>query len=166
MQTHPLAATLFLICWLAVWVTTLATWLFDAAGRPIGMHPVAIYLNLLLPFAVGALVGWWRQGPPTGARRIGPSIGAGLQAGLLLIEINLLGELLLWMLLYRLVLGRPLAESGGWLEGAVELAEFAIMSAIVGLLLGATGGLAGGLLAAVLRRARGQGPRAGRAGSP
>lgn len=165
-DAHRLAAALTLACWLAVLVITLATWVFDTTGSPIGMHPVAILLNLFLPFGASALVGWWRLTPPTSLWRIGPSIRAGLLAGMLIVEIDLVGETSLWMLLYRLILGRPLAQSVEALEGVVEFVSFALLSAIIGLLLGMMGGLAGGLLAVVLGYVRGRGRQGGLAGSP
>ena len=104
-------------------------------------------------------MGWWRLASATGPTKLSHSAGAGLLAGLITIEISLVGQLSLWMLLYHWILGRPLAESGGLLEGLVEFLHFTLISGLIGLLIGALGGLTGGLLGAGLHYVRALGRR-------
>ncbi len=145
-HAHRTGTTVFALCWAAIGVFTLATWVFDDSGQTVGMHPAATLLNLALPLAAGALLGWWRRS--TGGA------GAGALAGLHVAEISLLGETLLWLLIYHLLLGRPLApgEGGGVFAGLAEFLEMVVLAGVFGLVLGGLGGLAGGLLSARARQ--------------
>jgi len=141
-QTHRLAAALFLVFWLAIWGITWATW-------QAGMPSLVGGLHLLLLFVAGALVGWWRN-------TTAGSIGGGMLAGLLLYVINyaimLVFEILRWP-------GR--AQPGPELmASSMSLGEeliFFLILAVIGIVLGMVGGLIGALLAAALRRVRGGG---------
>ncbi len=145
-RAHRPETTVFVLCWAAIGVFTLATWVFDDSGQTVGMHPAATLLNLSLPLAAGTLVGWWRRS----------AAGAwdGALTGLHVAEMSLLGESLLWLLIYHLLLGRPLApgEGGGVLGGLAELLEMVVFAGVFGLVLGGLGGLAGGLLSARARQ--------------
>ncbi len=141
-QTHRLAAALFLVFWLAIWGITWATWQES-------MSPLALGLHLLLLFVAGALVGWWRN-------TTAGSIGGGMLAGLLLNVINcaflfVFDEILRWT-------GRaqPDPELTASIEWWGNLPWFLIF-AVIGIVLGMVGGLIGALLAAALRRVRGGG---------
>lgn len=58
---YRLAALLFSVLWVCAWAVTVVTWEHDAAGYSVGMNPVAIPLHLVLPFALGGLVGLGRS---------------------------------------------------------------------------------------------------------
>ena len=137
-QTHRLAAALFLVFWLAIWGITWATW-------QAGMPSLVLGLHLLLPFVAGALVGWWRN-------TTAGSIGGGMLAGLLLCVINfaimLVFEILRWP-------GR--AQPGPELMASSEDLVMGLIYAVIGIVLGMVGGLISALLAAALRRVRGGG---------
>ncbi len=142
-QTHRLAAALFLVFWLALWGITWATW-------QEGMHPLVFGLHVLLLFVAGALVGWWRN-------TTAGSIGGGMLAGLLLCVINLaillvFDEILRWP-------GRPQPdpELNSTTMALWEELLFFLIFAVIGSVLGMVGGLIGALLAAALRRVRGGG---------
>ncbi len=156
-RTYRLAALLFLVWWLAVWCVTVATWVFDEAGTPLGMHPLGIILTLALPFTAALIVGWWQFVPAPRVATLVASVRGGVIVGALVAVISIIGENLLWLLVYPLILRRPLAEAegtGGLLWGLSELLEFVVLSAVIGLVLGALGGLVGGLLASAVRLVR------------
>ena len=140
-QTHRLAAALVLVCWLAIWGITWATW-------QDGMHPLVFGLHVLLLFVAGALVGWWRN-------TTAGSIGGGMLAGLLLCVINLgimfvFDEILRWP-------GRPQPGPEATTMSLWEDLFFGLILAVIGSVLGMVGGLIGALLAAARRRVRGGG---------
>ncbi len=149
-RKHRTIAAAFVVWVQVVWVITLATWVFDQRSVPVGMHPVGLVLNLALPIGAGALVGWWWLDEPGGRRGVVSSAERGMIGGMLAMEASLLGELVLWMVVYRLILGRPLAEvTGGMLGGLTELVEFVVLAANGGLVLGGIGGAVSGLVRAV-----------------
>jgi hypothetical protein len=133
-QTHRLAAALFLVFWLATWGITWATWQQS-------MSPLALGLHSLLLFVAGALVGWWRN-------TTAGSIGGGMLAGLLLCVIN-------WPILLVIDIGSavPLDDEGLIMEALV----MGLICTVIGIVLGMVGGLISALLAAALRRVRGGG---------
>lgn len=144
-REHPRSAGIFLLWWLAVSVITLATWQFEPDGTPLGMHPLATFLSFSVPFIAGGLFGRWASSTGSGCRR-------GMIAGLLAMEVNLVGQTALWMLVYRLILGRPLADAGSLIDALAEFFEFVLMSGVLGLLLGLVGALVFLLFASLLRR--------------
>ena len=121
-QTHRLAAALFLVFWLATWGITWATWQASMSSLALGLH-------LLLPFVAGALVGWWRN-------TTAGSIGGGMLAGLLLCVIN-------WaiMLVFEIGSAMPLDE-----EFIMEALVMGLIYAVIGIVLGMVGGLISALL--------------------
>jgi len=144
-KTHRLAAALFLVFWLAIWVLP---W----PGRGIGIlgwpYNLALYLHLLMAFVAGALAGWWRN--TTAGKLTG-----GMLAGLLFCVID---EAIFMALQSLPALGRPQLVpewiwSGFW---RVALAE-GLIRAVIGIVLGMVGGIISALLAAALRRVRGGG---------
>jgi len=156
LRTHWPAAALFLVFWLAVWGITAATWLF-ADGQPMGMHPLATLLHLLLPFVAGAMAGWWRQAPAARPRGLRAGAGFGLLAGVLVMEANL-------AILFAgdaIMAARLGLDTGPPLDALVEVVDFGLLFGVIGVVQGAAGGLvagllAAGVLAAALRRVRGR----------
>lgn len=146
MRLRWLAVGPFFAWLLSVWGITLELWLFDAGTRDSGGGTLELFLNLTIPFIAGALAGW----PPAASTRLTGLVRSGL-AGLVIMEVNLVGELLLWTTLYHWIVGRPLAELSGPTGGSTEFLDLALTAGVVGLLLGVLGGLAVCLITAFLR---------------
>ncbi len=136
------AVVLFLIWLLAVWAITFETWLFDAGSGAGGINPMALFLNSTVPFMAGALAGWPLSPPATRFRGLLRSA----LAGLLVMEFNLAGELLLWTFPFHWIVGGPLVEPAGLADGLRDLLDLALTAGVVGLLLGVLGGFVTGLL--------------------
>jgi len=113
------------------------------------MHPVAMWLHLLVPFYAGALLGWWRKTPSQPMK--GPR--SSRVSGIVTMEINVA----------VLLVASLIEESRSKLEPAAqqhfavgEYVGWAIILGCVGLVLGLLGGSASELLALVVHRARDQ----------
>jgi hypothetical protein len=148
-QTHRLVASIFLACWLILWIVSVVTWLYDPNGYSAGMPMGVFFVHLLAPLTAGILAGWW-QGNIRG------SIKNGVWAGLLYSVLDFVA-LLVWsgVLIGLGKVDPSVSETMSWWEGVFEALYMGFFQVIIGLVLGAVGGLIAGLLAAVLRRIRG-----------
>jgi hypothetical protein len=138
-----LLSTIFLVFWFTIWWITASTWITTPEKQ--GMHPVVVWLHLLVPFSAGALLGWWRKTPSQPTKGLRSSY----VSGIVTMEINMA----------VLLVAGLIEESGSKLEPAAqqpvayaEWVEWAIILGFAGLLLGLLGGLASGLLALVAHR--------------
>ena len=146
LQTHRLAASIFLACWLILWIVSVATWLYDPAGYSAGMPMEVFYVHLLAPLAAGILAGWWQD-------TIRGSVKNGLWAGLLYSVLDFVA-LLVWsgMLIGLGKVDPTVSETMPWWEGVFEALHMGLAYVIIGLLLGPVGGLIAGLVVAAVRR--------------
>lgn len=145
-QAYRLVASIFLACWVVLWIISAATWLYDPAGYSAGMRMEVFWVHLLAPLVAGTLAGWWQDG-------IRGSIKNGLLGGLFYSVMDFV-VLLVWSGIL-MALGRvdPGAlEAMPWWEGALEALEMGLANVILGLVLGGVGGTIGGLVTATRRR--------------
>jgi hypothetical protein len=144
-REHWLLSSIFLIFWLAIWGISASTWITTPGKQ--GMHPLAMWLHLLVPFSAGALLGWWRKIPSQPMKGLRSSYVSGMVA----MEINM-AVLLVADLIEE---WKSKLEPAAQQHVAVgEYVEWAIILGCVGLLLGLLGGLTSGLLALVAHRGR------------
>jgi hypothetical protein len=140
LRTHRWAALLFLLLWAATWLITIGTWERDAAGYSVGMSSVAIPFHLVLPVALGALVGLAWSAPSRPFWRACALVG--LVFGIIHFALLLLVDAV-WL---------PEVEAGpSPPDMAAEALAFAATYAIMCVVLSVIGGGVGRALAARLR---------------
>ncbi len=145
LRAHPRAVAVGGGLWALIWVLTLLTWLYDAQGYSMSMHPVAFGLQLMLPLAAGVLAVRWRR-PGFWA-----TLGRGALGGLLFSIANF-ALLLLWSGLL-IALGRVLSDASTGSPG--DAVGEALAMGLGYCLWGLIWGTFGVLPLALWRRARG-----------
>lgn len=135
-QRQPWVILVLLL--VALWVVTVATWIFDEAGYSAGMPGPIFALHMLAPLLVGLIVGWRRVGSWPGAK-------AGAIAGALFGAANI-GAQLIWGAVLS-SLGRISPDQPfTFIESVFEVLEFLVLFMTVGLVLGGVGGFLGAVL--------------------
>lgn len=135
-QRQPWVILVLLL--VALWVVTVATWIFDEAGYSAGMLGPIFVLHMLAPLLVGLIVGWRKVGSWPGAK-------AGAIAGALFGAANI-GAQLIWGAVLS-SLGRISPDQPfTFIESVFEVLEFLVLFMTVGLVLGGVGGFLGAVL--------------------
>ena len=152
-RSHRSATYLFLGAILAMWIVTLATWQFDEQGTTLGMSPLAVLLQLLVPLAAGLLVGRWLREDRSDRSTVLDGLVAGGLVGLVTLVIAMSGSLLAWLLVYHLILGVSLAGESSLLDGVIGFGVAIVLMGLLGFVIGAVGGLIGSALSRPSHRA-------------
>lgn len=126
---------ILLVVFVALWVVTVATWMYDEAGYSWGMPMPLFFVHLAAPLVVGLVVGW-RQ------RSLGLGAKAGAIAGALFGVANIAAQLV-WGGVLKLMGRISPDQPFTFVESIFEVLEFLVLFTIVGLILGAVGGLLG-----------------------
>jgi hypothetical protein len=151
-RTPQWAVTVFVMYWLTTWGVTVA---------PGGDRRLAVLLHLLLPFAAGAMAGWWQwwQHVPT-AKRLSGSAGTALLVIQVDLAIAVVAEAIAVLAGAALSSWGPassfagLAGQDGWIwltRLVLTWAQFALYLGMIGVFAGAVGGTLGGAIAAGVR---------------
>lgn len=127
----------------ALWVITIITWMYDAAGNTVGMPMPVFFIHLAAPLLAGLIVG---------RRKVGlwPGTKAGMIAGALFGAANMAVQLLWGGVLYLQGKIPPDQPFTFW-EGVFEAFTFFLLFTITGMVLGAIGGFFGAAFAARVR---------------
>jgi len=145
LQTHGLAAVLFLLYWLATLTVQRMT---DYGGTP----NAVVVLLLTTPLIAGALVGWWRRAMPEPAHRWRDRITGGMLVGVLTFAITMV--VTKGGVIDEVISG---IRRSPYFEGGEMLGMFTV-GCVVGVLLGSVGAALAMILERVLHQGGGLDP--------
>jgi hypothetical protein len=142
-RAHSRASLFFAAWWTGLWVLTVATWHYDAAGMSSGMAQPFVFLHLLLPLLGTAVLASWRPDRAPGVLVL---------SGIAICAVDFAALLAWGQVLFAL--GRRVSPSRRPPAGLVEALGFFVIFAVIGL---AAALLVLGVLRLRRRRRRGRG---------
>ena len=143
-QAHRPVFYIYGAAWLVLWAAIIATWMYDAQGKSMGMTNGLFMTYLLLPIVTGYIFGYF-------AARLPGGLGYGSLSGFLCGLGNFLA-ILLWSA-YIIAAGKadPMPGSTFW-SNVLEALEMGVVFCLSGTVFGALGGLAGSYMGGLLQK--------------